>query len=142
MSIAQPLNPRLVLNTNRMQVDCICYDLKASRLYLCCLTVFLPPANEVWGKIMFLQASVILLTGGCLLPGGCLLRGRYAPGWVCSGGVLPGGVCSRVESAPGGGSAPGGWCLMEAPGTATAAGGTHPTGMHSCYTNGMLADLY
>ena len=25
---------------------------------------FLPPANEVWGKVMFLQASVILLTGG------------------------------------------------------------------------------
>ena len=53
------------------------------------------------------------------IPGGCLLLG--------------GGVCSRGErllhvgvSAPGG--VPGG----DPPGTATDAGGTHPTGMHSC----------
>ena len=26
--------------------------------------MFLPPVNEVWGKVMFLQVSVILLTGG------------------------------------------------------------------------------
>ena len=25
---------------------------------------FLPPANEVWGKVMFLHLSVILFTGG------------------------------------------------------------------------------
>ena len=33
-----------------------------------------------------------------------------------------------------GGSAPGGWLVPggEPPGTGTAAGGTHPTGMHSC----------
>ena len=43
-------------------------------------------------------------------PGGCLLLG--VPG--------PGGVCSR------------GGCLVETPRTATATGGTHPTGMHSC----------
>ena len=36
------------------------------------------------------------------------------------GGLLQGGVCSRGE--PGG----------DPPETATAAGGTHPTGMHSC----------
>ena len=70
-----------------------------------------------WGKVIFSQASVILLTGGgvCsrevsapegLLLGGCLLRG----------GSVPGGVCA--------------W--WRPPGTATAAGGTHPTGMHSC----------
>ena len=37
-------------------------------------------------------------------------------GAVCSGGVclVPGGACG------------------DPPGTATAAGGTHPTGMHSC----------
>ena len=45
------------------------------------------------------------------------------------GCLLP-GVWSRGVSAPGG-SAPGG-CLAEtSPGTATAACGTHPTGMHS-----------
>ena len=41
----------------------------------------------------------------------------------------PGGVPGpgRGVSAPGGGG-----CLVETPRTATAAGGTHPTGMHSC----------
>ena len=27
-------------------------------------TSFLPPANEVWGKVIFLHLSVILFTGG------------------------------------------------------------------------------
>ena len=86
-----------------------------------------------WGKVMFLHVCVILFTGGgvlsqhalqvvsqhalqqvswgrCLLLGGCLFRGGCSRG-VCSEGV-PGG---------------------DPPGTATAAGGTHPTGMHSCY---------
>ena len=53
---------------------------------------------------MFLQVSVILFTGGCLLQGGCLLPGVSALG-------VPGG---------------------DPPWTATAAGDTHPTGMHSC----------
>ena len=44
-------------------------------------------------------------------PGGCLLWGGY---------LVPGGV-------PGPGGA---W--WRPPGTATAAGGTHPTGKHSC----------
>ena len=55
-----------------------------------------------------------------------------------------GGVCSRGGAWPQGGSGPGGvpapglvpgpgrGCLVETPPTATAAGGTHPTGMHSC----------
>ena len=49
--------------------------------------------------------------GGCLVRGGCLLSGGV-PG---TGGVsAPGGVPSGD------------------PPTATAAGGTHPTGIHSC----------
>ena len=45
--------------------------------------------------------------------------------------LVPGGVWSRGVPGPGG-SGPGG-CLVETPPrTATAAGGTHPTGMHSC----------
>ena len=47
---------------------------------------FLPPANEVWGKVIFFQKRVsrILSTGG----GGCLLLGG-----VCSrGGVEGGGI--------------------------------------------------
>ena len=77
---------------------------------------------------MFLQASVILLMGGCLVPGGVCSQGS-----ACSGGVSArGGVWSWVVPDPGGGAAPGG-CLVETPpGTATAAVGTHPTGMHSC----------
>ena len=62
----------------------------------------LPPANEVWGKVICLQLC------------------------VCPQGGVPalGGVCSR-------GSGPGGtWWRTPTP-TATAAGGTHPTGMHS-----------
>ena len=60
-------------------------------------------------------------SGGCLLPGGCLLLGVWfqgvpSPGGVCSGGGVPGPV-----GMPGGD-----------PPMATAAGGTHPTGMHSC----------
>ena len=57
--------------------------------------------------------------GGCLVPGGSAPGGVSAPGRVpASGGV--------------GGLLPGG-CLVETPpGTATAAGGTHTTGMHSC----------
>ena len=71
---------------------------------------------------------------GCAPGGGCLLPGRSAlgvPGWgVCSRREVPGpggllsGVCSW-----------GGDAWWRPPRTATAAGGTHPTGMHSCFTN-------
>ena len=49
--------------------------------------LLLPPANEVWGKVIFLHQFVILFTGGCMVaPGGgaWLFRGRT---W------LFGGVC-------------------------------------------------
>ena len=46
---------------------------------------FLPPANEVWGKVIFLHLSVILFTGG--VPGQVPL-GRYTP-WA---GTSPGQV--------------------------------------------------
>ena len=51
--------------------------------------ILLLPANEVWGKVIFLHLSVILFTGGGvpgprgLLRGGCLLLG--------GGGSAPGG---------------------------------------------------
>ena len=70
-----------------------------------------------FAKAMFLQVSVcpqgegVPAPGGCG-PGGCLLRGRVG----CSGGLpVPGGCACRRPP--------------------TAAGGTHPTGMHSCLTN-------
>ena len=50
-----------------------------------------------WGKIIFSQASVILLTGGGVpAPGGCLLQGGLLWGWVTApGGLLLG--ASLVE---------------------------------------------
>ena len=53
-------------------------------------------------------------------------------GGACSGGVSGPEVGCLVETVilftEGGG------CLVETPpGTATAAGGTHPAGMHSCF---------
>ena len=54
-------------------------------------------------------------------------RGVQGPkGGLLWGCLVPGGVCSG-----GGRSVPRG-VLVETPWTATAAGGMHPTGMHSC----------
>ena len=64
---------------------------------------------------MFLHVCVILFTGG-----GGWVPGPRGPG--PKGGLVPGGV-----PGPGEGGA---W--WRSPGMATAAGGTHPTGMHSC----------
>ena len=52
-----------------------------------CSLTLLPPANEVWGKLIFLHQFVILFTGGhaWLLPGGAWLFGGHA--WFYSGGV-------------------------------------------------------
>ena len=51
--------------------------------------LLLPPANEVWGKVIFLHQFVILFTGGaCVVaPGG--------PAWLLGGAcvVAPGGAC-------------------------------------------------
>ena len=63
---------------------------------------FLPPANEVWGKVIFLHLSVILFVGGPggLVPGGggCLVPGEVpGPG---GGGLVP-GEC-LVETPPDG----------------------------------------
>ena len=83
--------------------------------------LYLPPANEVWGKVMFLQVSAILFTGGAWsrrgVPGpggwgpgprgawsqgGCLVREGSGPSMPCSfpgpyprgkfRGIWPGGV--------------------------------------------------
>ena len=64
-----------------------------------------------------------VFTGLCLSTGGCLVRrGLSAPREVCSWGtgLLRGGLPACIEADPPPGE------------TATAADGTHPTGMHSC----------
>ena len=66
--------------------------------------------------------------GGMSGPGGCLVWGVSALGGVPGGRGVPGpgGICSWGVPGPGG--VPGG----DIPRAATAAGSTHPTGMHSC----------
>ena len=64
----------------------------------------LPPADEVWGKVIFSQACVK----------NSVHRGRAG-----LGGVPGPGRGVRVWRPP----------MM-----AIAAGGMHPTGMHSCYS--------
>ena len=79
-----------------LSVDKVMYDTLES---------LLPPANEVWGKVIFSQASVcpqgsLCLEGGpCpggLCPGvsvwGFLSRGSLSRG-LCSGGLCQGGLC-------------------------------------------------
>ena len=82
--------------------------------------------------ILVSQASVILSTGGVNGPGGVPCPGVPGPRgcllWgSCHGGVPGPGGCLVLGGclAPGGG-----W--WRHPRMATAAGGMHPTGMHSC----------
>ena len=119
------------------------------------LSLLLPPANEVWGKVIFLHLFVILFTGGVwsqggacswggLIPEGCLLQGRpWSQGGASrltpkgklrvirfrptpKGEIQGGQVQAHTQGGNSGGSGP-------ALSTATAVGGTRPTGMHSCW---------
>ena len=86
--------------------------------------MFLLPANEVWGKVMFLHLCVILFRGGlCMmslhvwLPGlifllvglcpGGLCLGSLSRGDLCRGSLLGGGVFVQGGSLSGGGLCPG-----------------------------------
>ena len=70
-----------------------------------------------WGKVMFLQVSVILLTGRCLVQGGCLLPGGLLPRGLVWGVSAPVGVglflggC-LLRGVPGGDPTPLGWPLL------------------------------
>ena len=62
-----------------------------------------------WGKVMFLQASVILLTGGVCYPS---MHGRWYPSMPCSrspGGSVPGGGLLWGMHGPGGYAPGGAW---------------------------------
>ena len=94
---------------------------------------FLLPANKVCEGYVFTPVCQSFCSQGV-----CLLRGVPAPrGGACS----QGGVCSQGDLLRGGLLLGGGLLLVECllrggcgdpPEMATAAGGTHPTGMHSC----------
>ena len=103
----RPMNPEKNFDSSSQELKVSIN--KFMRIFCLCsifdLAPFLPPANEVCEGYVFTPVVSHSVHGGegCLVPGG-LLRG--------GGGGLPGG---------------------DPPRTATAAGGTHPTGMHSCY---------
>ena len=84
----------------------------------------LPPANEVWGKIIFVHLSVILFTGG-VCPIAC---------WD----TPPGAESSPEQTLPQADTPPRTRGRHPPPGAVHAArcgqqaGGTHPTGMRSC----------
>ena len=72
--------------------------------------LFSPAANEVWGKVIFSQASVC--------PWGCgTSLGRNTPPLADTSG--------QIQPPPG--------RQPPSPEATTEAGGTHPTGMHSCH---------
>ena len=87
------------------------------------LIVFLPPANKIWGKVMFSHLCVILFTGG----GGLHPKGSASGGVCIQGGLHPGEF--GIPAPP-----------LDTTGCGQRAGGTEPTGMHSCSTL-MFAEL-
>ena len=95
---------------------------------------FLPPANEVWGKVIFSEACVknSVHGGGGWYPS---MHCRWYPSMPCR---YPVGVSRPTPWGEAEGSGQGG-SPGPHPWTATAAGGTHPTGMHSCYRSRSLS---
>ena len=106
--------------------------LLCSKQHSLTLHVFLPPTNEVWGKVICLQVCVCPQGGawswglpslGGAWSQGCLLPGESGPeGWLLLGGSGPRGV-PGLGGVPGpGGSGPGGvpggdplrWLLLRA----------------------------
>ena len=98
-----------------------------------------PPANEVWGKVIF-----------CIFLSFCSQGGRGGGIPACIAGGIPASLAAGLQGRGGiraclagfqshsqGGSSGGfAWWGASRPtpkGTATAGDGTHPTGMHSCY---------
>ena len=89
-----------------------------------------------WGKVMFLHVSVILLTGGV---SASVHAGIHHPPWKQT--PTPGADTSPGADTPGA-DTPGADTPLEEtpPGAVHAgrhgqqAGGTHPTGMHTCLT--------
>ena len=73
-----------VLRRNKFSVLRLSFDTKYAFLMKCTVVLrlvfkaFLPPAEEVWGKVMFLHLCVILFTGGGVSP----TAPRCRPPWM------------------------------------------------------------
>ena len=95
--------------------------------------LLLPANAKVWGRVIFSEACVknSVHRGGASSQVG-FLWGGFLLGVLPLGGLPPGGASSGGASSWGCFLWGGAW--WRPPGTATAAGGTHPTGMHSCFT--------
>ena len=95
----------------------------------------LPPASKVWGKVIFSEACVknSVHRGGVCCWGDAWSMG-YATRGVPGPAGVPGhgGAWFRGECLVRGGWSGGGGMCGDPPVTATAAGDTHPTGIHSC----------
>ena len=111
--------------------------------------LLLPPANEVWAKVIFSEASsrILYTRGGCLPQ--CMLGYPLPRRPPCQGdppcqahtqGGIEGG---QIQAHTRGGSGPGQHPMGKLSGmrtnlppppppTTTAVGGIHPTGMHFC----------
>ena len=88
--------------------------------YLNAFLSLLPSADEVWGKVIFLHLFVSLFTGGGLPQ--CMLG--YPPGPGPPTRPPPGPGPPRTRHPPG---------TEHAGRYGQRAGGTHPTGMQSCF---------
>ena len=84
----------------------------------------LPPANEVWGKVIFFHLSVILFTGGSA----SVHAGILPPPTLWE--QTPQSRHPRGADTPLGQTPP---CTVHAGRYGQQAGGMHPTGMQSCY---------
>ena len=95
-----------------------------------------------WGKVMFLHVSVILFTGGwypsmpCSSPGGVVSQHALQVSRPTPRGSLRGLARGVSRPTPRGVSRPhpGVVSRPNPQQMSTAAGGTHPTGLHSCVT--------
>ena len=85
--------------------------------------------NEVLVKVMFLQACVILFTGGgCLVPGGFLQFWGGSSNFSGGPPIFRRGVPPIFRGVCYSGTPPG----QQTPEYGQRSAGTHPTGMHSC----------
>ena len=100
---------------------------------------FLSPANEVWGKLIFLQA--------CVIPSVHRGEGSWLPSIPeCITGHMTRGVYTQTEVCIRGGLHPRRGLGRLPPSDTTAygqqAGGTHPTWMHSCFKRFSSINVY
>ena len=105
------------------------------------MSSLLPPATKLGQGYIFTGVfDSVHGMGGGGIPA-CITGG--IPACLAAGGVLSQHALQRGGCLLPGGSAPGGLlqggCLVDTPQTATAAGGTHSTGMNSFILYGYIA---